>query len=65
MRKRSLALLLSPVIMLLWLVGWITFCVGSKKAERQPCNTRKHNKRETLEIISIVDEETFVTIDSQ
>lgn len=32
MRKRSFVILLLPIVILLWIIGWSTFWIGSQQA---------------------------------
>jgi flagellar basal body-associated protein FliL len=63
MRKRILRIILSPVIVLVWLIGWALYFVGSKSFESGSRNSQVAKAENPLEIMIAINEELLVATD--
>jgi len=54
MRNRVVVIMLLPVIILLWIIGWTLFWIGS---QNRPQKTRNKKQREKIDVTTILYED--------
>jgi len=62
-RKKILRIIISPVIVLMWLIRWTLYFVGSKSSESGSRNSPVETAKNPLEIMIAVNEELLVATD--
>ena len=61
--KRILRLFLSPVIIVVWLIGWTLYFVGTKSSESGSRSPQVDTTENPLEIVIGINEELLVATD--
>lgn len=58
MRNRILVVMLFPVIIFLWLMGWSLFWIGSQRSQNKSHKTQIVAEKDRIEMTSAIYEET-------
>jgi hypothetical protein len=55
--------MVSPVIVLVWFIGWALYFVGSKSFDRGSRKSKAATVKNPLELITIINEELLIATD--
>jgi len=63
MLKQMFRIILSPVIVFFWLIGWTLYFVGSKSSSSSSRKSQTATVKNPLEIATIINEELLIATD--
>ena len=63
MKKHKLAIILLPITIWIWLIGWSLFWTGSKRKQIKPVQARAKANKDKIEMIAALSDEQLATAD--